>query len=83
MAKPTGLCPYCQRTFELRKDGKLRQHSRDYPEMRGARYICEGTGMQFKKRRKRRTRQQVIADMMKGVVRAHPHDGEYLGWVKG
>lgn len=76
MAKPTGLCPYCQRTFELRRDGKLRQHSRDYPEMRGARYICEGTGMQFgkPKRRKRRTRQEVIADMMKGVVLASPTD---------
>lgn len=39
--KPNGVCPYCNRTFELRRDGRIREHKRPNGN------TCEGTGLQF------------------------------------
>lgn len=45
--KPTGKCPNCERVFELRKDGKLRAHTRADGFVPNCRHACEGSGLQF------------------------------------
>lgn len=39
--KPNAKCPYCERTFQLREDGRMREHQR--PDG----VTCEGTGLKY------------------------------------